>query len=98
MNCVTGVEFYGPPPPNDRNRVRISGSNLKYPTQAADVESQSFDASGHGTAVRPAVKILNPSGTQCEAQLAHYAADYQVKVRMRCSDGSWSTWLTAKKD
>jgi hypothetical protein len=96
MPCATSARFYDPPT-SLRTRVRISGSNLKLGATTADVLCSATDASGNPAPEKQARKILSSMGTQCEAELPYGDNFAMVRVKMRCSDGSWSAVLEVKR-
>src|SRR5258708_5501873 len=96
-SCATSAAYYGGPPPNNRNHVRIMGSNLKQNCQNADVETKGEDDAGNQTSPQPARSILMSTGTQCEAVVAPMANYPITYVRIRCADGSFSDWIVVDK-
>jgi hypothetical protein len=98
--CAGKAEYYGPPPPNNRDTVRISaimGGFFKIIGAVNDVESKGVGEDGTETQAKPAKSIITSSGLQYEVSLQHRANYDRTLVRIQCGDGTWSGWLIAQK-
>ena len=94
--CATGALFTSTMPPESRQRVVISGTNLSA-TATSDVESIGKDAAGTETKILRALEIKNCSALQCTARIDH-GPDYEKSfVRIKCENGTFSSWLEVHK-
>ena len=95
-SCATGALFTSTMPPASRQRVLISGTNLSA-TSTSDVESLGKDAAGTETKILPALEIKNCTALECTARIDH-GPDYAKSfVRIKCENGTFSSWLEVHK-
>ena len=95
-SCATGALFTSTMPPESRQRVVISGTNLSA-TSTSDVESLGKDAAGTETKILPALEIKNCTALQCTARIDHGPDYKQSFVRIKCENGTFSGWLEVHK-
>ena len=95
-SCAIGALFTSTMPPESRQRVVISGTNLSA-TSTSDVESLGKDAAGTETKILPALEIKNCTALQCTARIDHGPDYKQSFVRIKCENGTFSGWLEVHK-
>jgi hypothetical protein len=95
-SCAISALFTSTMPPASRQRVLISGTNLSA-TSTSDVESLGKDAAGNETKILPALEIKNCTALECTARIDH-GPDYAKSfVRIKCENGTFSSWLEVHK-
>lgn len=96
--CASKAEFFGPGG-SSRTSARIFGAvsgGFKPGCGANDVQSMGYDEAGNSRGPTAVRRVISAHSLQIEAELAHGANWHETRMRAKCTDGSWSNWVTVK--